>query len=102
MVHTWKIYDLKRTIDDGVVSEVIYACESEHEGVGTREIGAFTITGDTSDEGFIEYENLTEEIVLGWVDGNVSKATIEESNATRISDIIAEQAAITEANGKPW
>ena len=25
MVHTWKIYDLKRTIDDGVVSEVIYA-----------------------------------------------------------------------------
>ena len=29
MTHTWKIYDLKRTIADGVVTEVTWACESE-------------------------------------------------------------------------
>ena len=39
MEYTWKIYDLKRTIDNGVVTSVTYACEGEHESNFDRKIG---------------------------------------------------------------
>lgn len=102
MVHTWKIYDLKRTIADGVVSEVIYACESELEGTSTRKIGTFNVTGSTSDEGFVAYEDLTEEVVLEWLNSNVIKATIQEANEAEITGMKAAEEAITETQGKPW
>ena len=49
MQHTWKIYDLKRNIADGVVIEVTYACESAYEQSGTRQIGDITLSGSASD-----------------------------------------------------
>ena len=102
MEHTWKIYDLKRIIADGVITEVTYACESDHEGIGTRKIGNFTISGSADDEGFIAYEDLTQADVLGWVDSNVDKTSIETSNSASIAERIVAQAAITESNGTPW
>ena len=33
MNHVWKIYDLKRKIADGMVTEVTWACESEYSGL---------------------------------------------------------------------
>ena len=84
MTHTWKIYDLKRTISNGVVTEVTYACESEDSGYGSRSIGSFNISGDPADAGFINYENLTESDVLGWLDANVNKQTFEDQNSTDI------------------
>lgn len=102
MEHTWKIYDLKRTTSDGVVNEVTYGCESKHEQKGTRQIGKFTVIGSASDEGFIAYENLTEANVLGWLDSNVDKTSIETANSASIAERIAAQAAITESKGTPW
>lgn len=102
MNHTWKIYDLKRTIADSVVTKVTYACESEFSGSGTRKIGELEVTGSPSDEGFIAYESLTEADVLGWIDTNVDKSGIETLCSASIASQIEAQAAITEANGKPW
>jgi len=102
MTHTWKIYDLKRTISNGVVTEVTYACESEDSGYGSRSIESFNISGDPADAGFINYENLTESDVLGWLDANVNKQTFEDQNSTDIQNIIASVAAQTEKSGTPW
>lgn len=104
MTHTWKIYDLKRTISTGVVDAITYACESEDSGHGAREIGYLTVTGNPSDEGFIPYDNLTEETVLAWVTGSadVDTTAIETLCSASIASSISASAAITEANGIPW
>jgi len=102
MEHIWKIYDLKRTISSGVVTEVTYACESELSGSGTRKIGDLTLTGSTEDANFIAYEDLTQADVLGWVDSNVDKTVFETENSSSIASSIVARAAITESNGTPW
>ena len=102
MTHNWKIYDLKRIIADGVVTEVTYACESEYSGSGTRKIGNLIVSGDVSDPDFIPYEDLTQIDVLGWVDSNVNKTIFETENSASIASSIVARAAITEKNGTPW
>ena len=104
MQHIWKIYDLKRTIADGVVNNITYACESEFSGSGTRQVGELTITGDSSDENFIPYEELTEGDVLAWVTGSseINTSSIESENSASIASFIVAQEAVTESNGTPW
>lgn len=102
MEHTWKIYDLKRTIADGVVNKVTYACESNHDNASTRLFGEFTVVGSVDDAGFIAYDELTEADVLGWVDSNVDKASIETANSASIAERITARAARTESRGTPW
>ena len=102
MTHNWKIYNLKRTLANNVVTKVTYACESEFSGSSTRKIGEFTISGDPSDADFIAYDSLTEADVLGWVDDNVAKSTIETENSASIAQRIVARAARTEAQGTPW
>ncbi len=102
MEHIWKIYDLKRTIASGVVVKINYACESNFNSTSTRKIGDLTITGSSSDEGFVEYDQLTENIVLGWVQANVDQSAIETSNSASIAQNIVAKEAITESTGKPW
>ena len=102
MTHNWKIYNLKRTIADNVVTEVTYACESEFSGSSTRKIGKLTVEGSADDPGFINYDNLTEADVLGWVSNNVDKTSIETENSSSIVEIKARQAARTTTNGTPW
>ena len=102
MEHTWKIYDLKRNLSDGVVTTVTYACESNHDNVSTRKIGEFDVTGDPSDADFIAYDDLTEADVLSWVDANVNKSSIETENSSSISARITARAARTSGRGTPW
>ena len=102
MTHTWKIYDLKRVIADGVVSEVTYGCESNDGDFSTRKVGSFELEGSASDEGFVEFEDLNEADVLAWVTSNVDKSAIETSNETSITDQATFAATIEEKNGLPW
>ena len=102
MTHNWKIYDLKRTLSDNVVTTITYACESNLSGSATREIGELTVSGSTSDPGFITYENLTQETVLGWVTGSIDTTSFETKNSASLAAHINKLAAITEINGTPW
>lgn len=102
MKHTWKIYDLKRIIADGVVTDITYACESQLSGSGTRKIGELAVVGSVDDADFVPYDNLTEDIILGWVTSSIDTAAIETLNSASIAQAIADRAAITQSNGTPW
>lgn len=102
MEYTWKIYDLKRTIDNGVVTSVTYACEGEHESNFDRRIGNLEVVGSASDDGFVAFDDLTEEIVLGWVGSSVDQPAIELLISSSIYERVQAQTAITEATGTPW
>jgi len=103
MQHTWKIYDLKRVTANGMVTEATYACESEHDNAGSRKIGQITFTtGSISDADFISYENLTEDIVLGWVTGSIDTSLFETDNSSSIAETLTARAARTQTQGTPW
>ena len=102
MDHNWKIYDLKRVIDNGVVTEITYACESQLSGSGTRKIGNLTVAGSSDDADFISYDNLTQIDVLGWVYASVDKTIFETENSASIAQQITRKAAITTKTGTPW
>lgn len=103
MKHRWKIYNLERIKSDGMVTEVTYACESELNQAGTREIKKIALTtGSASDSGFISYNNLSENNVLGWITGSIDTSSIESANSASIAIQINNLAAETTEEGTPW
>ena len=102
MTHSWKIYNLKRVIADGVVTDVTYACESQLSNSSTRKIGNLALVGSAEDTDFVAYEDLTQDIVLGWVTSSIDTTLIETENSASIAQQIVARAAITESNGTPW
>ena len=103
MDHIWKIYDLESVIADGMVTNVTYACESNLDGIGTREIGEISLTtGSASDSDFIAYADLTEATVLGWVTGSIDTSAIETANSASIAASITSAATQTKSEGTPW
>lgn len=102
MNHNWTIYNLKRTISNGVVTEVTYGCESHLKGFYTRHVGSFSLTGSTEDEGFIAYNSLQTSDVLGWLDSNVNKSSIETSNSSSLASDEIKAANSISATGLPW
>lgn len=102
MTHSWKIYNLKRVIADGVVTDVTYACESQLSNSSTRKIGNLALVGSAEDTDFVAYEDLTQDIVLGWVTSSIDTSLIETENSASIAQQIVVRAAITESNGTPW
>lgn len=105
MEHIWKINDLSRTISNGVVTKVEFGLFSS---VGTdpkfedRKFGEIEITGSPSDPGFVAYNNLTEEIVLGWVNSNIDKAAWEVELSSSLSNQVSNYSAPTHEEGLPW
>jgi hypothetical protein len=85
MTHKWTIYNLERQFDSGTVYKVTYQCSTFYGLVPgyfgqkdalTRD-SIFISTDSVSDPGFIPYENLTQDIVLGWITGSIDQAAIE-------------------------
>ena len=102
MEHNWKIYDLKRTLSSGVVTNVTYACESTYNGFEHRKIDEITISGSAEDAGFISFNSLLEENVLAWVTGSVNQNTIELENSSSLANTIIQAAAVSTGTGLPW
>jgi hypothetical protein len=100
----WKILDLKSQISDNLVVEVSYECRVTIDKFMDRKIGRVTLTGDTTDVGFIPFNDLTEEITLNWVFDSLGdeKEEIESILTSNIDDNIAKRTARTHKNGTPW
>jgi hypothetical protein len=84
----WRIYNLKRQSSDGLVLEVEYACEMSISGSTDYTIGKLTLTGSSSDSNFVSYDNLTEDIVLGWVTSSIDTSIIESDLNNKITNIL--------------
>ena len=108
MAVTWTISTLERNTDNGVVVAHWRATDSEvvstdddavtHSG---SSYGTCGFTPDASADGYVAYDNLTEENVIGWV-----KDSMGEEAVTGVEDSIAAQIADSKAPaisvGTPW
>ncbi len=108
MAVTWNISTLERNTDNGVV--VAHWRASDSEVVGTDDdavthsgssYGTVGFTPDASADGYVAYDSLTEEEVIGWV-----KDSMGEEGVTGVEDSIAAQIADSKAPaisvGTPW
>ena len=109
MAVTWTISTLERnSSDDGVV--VAHWRASDIEAVGTDDdavthsgssYGTCGFTPDAEAEGYTAYEDITEDMAIGWV-----KDSMGEEAVTGVEDSIAAQIAELKAPaisvGTPW
>ena len=91
----WTINDLERTTADGFVILAKFGC-SANDGVNTTGMTSAACWTQDPDKPIIPYDDLTEEIVLGWVK---EAAPDTEANLQVTLDLLA---APVQAAGMPW
>jgi len=91
----WTINDLERTTADGFVILAKFGCTAS-DGVNTTGMTSAACWTQDPDKPIIPYDDLTEEIVLGWVK---EAAPDTEANLQVTLDLLA---APAQAAGMPW
>ena len=101
----WSIETLERNASDGgvIVAHWKYSVESTStdemgETFGAKEYGTVSFTPDPSDPNFVAFENLTQEIVLGWVWNEINKTEVE----SRVQLKLDEAVSPSQIMGVPW
>jgi hypothetical protein len=98
----WTIKNMKRTIDDGLVVEVVFEIIAKDQQLIASKRDKVTLVGDPSSPDFIPFENLTEEIVISWVKSEVDVVALEGEVQTILDGKIAKKNAMTTKGGLPW
>lgn len=109
---TWKILDMNRTASDGGVHTVYWEChvaDDTHPECAATDGGKLRLTPDASANGFIAYDNLTEETVLGWVYDSLregdetateAKTRVETVRQNKVTAQVVKKTS--DASGMPW
>ena len=103
---TWTIANLERNVADGGVTVAHWrVTESETVGTGDDAVtytassyGTVGFTPDADADGFVAYDDLTEEVVMGWVWTEVNQ---EETEAALTANIEGQKNPVS-ADGMPW
>lgn len=91
------ISELERNTDGGVI--VAHWRVSKASGDNTASAyGSVSFTPDTTAEGYVAYDSLTEANVITWVQGALDTDDLEAS----LDANLAEQASPTILTGTPW
>jgi hypothetical protein len=97
MEFNWNIVNLDRNTSDNFVFTVHYNVTATD---GDYTASTYGTVGYTQEEGadYIPYENLTPEIVVGWVQESLGKETVETSLAGQIEALKNP----VQESGLPW
>jgi len=95
---TWSIANLESNTADGGVVVAHWRCDGVEGELSQGAYGTVSFTPDASADGYVAYADLTEETVLGWVHGELSKDDVE----TAITNKLAQLANPPTQSGLPW
>ena len=99
---TWTIANLERNVADGGVTVAHWrVTESETVGEDTytaSSYGTCGFTPDASAEDFVAYDDLTEEVVMGWVWESVNQ---DDTEAALTANIEGQKNPVS-VDGMPW
>ena len=94
--YTWSINQMDRKTSDGFVTTVHYNV-SATDGINTASTYGTVGFGDEP-ETMIPFSDLTQAIVIGWVQTSLGKETVEASLQTQLDAL----AAPVSTSGMPW
>jgi len=99
---TWAITNMTRVLSDGYVIKVSWTCAASAPNVqGALDGGNETYNNNPDQQGFIPYDQLTQDIVLGWVwasMGDDKKTALEAKLTAKVNA----QLNPATASGLPW
>jgi len=104
---TWKVANLERNVADGKVNTVHYTVNAMSDTVDPNsESGGFYSAGAYGSLGFdgdvtTPFENLTEEVVVGWVKEQFGAEKVAEIEAALQNQIDLKITPVSAA-GVPW
>jgi hypothetical protein len=102
ITNTWKINQLDRSLPDGLVLTAHWTCSGTDGTYSGSVYGTCSFPAiEPSDPAFIEYEDLTEATVLGWVHAEMGEDQVA-AHEGNVAGQIDKQAAPTQASGLPW
>lgn len=96
---TWAIANLERETADGFVYTAHYTVNATDGEAYSA--GAYGSIGFERPEELIPFDDLTEEIVIGWVKEKLGEEKVEQVE-TALQSQIDEKRAPTKASGTPW
>ena len=95
MEFTWSVVQMDRLTSDGFVVTVHYNVSAVD---GEFTASTYGTVGYTEEGAFTPYSQLTEAVVVGWVQTSLGKDTVEEALATQIEAL---KNPVSES-GLPW
>jgi hypothetical protein len=95
MEFTWNVVQMNRNTDGGFVTTVHYTVNAVD---GEFTASTYGTVGYTEEGAFTPYSQLTEAVVVGWVQTSLGKDTVEEALAAQIE---AQKNPVSES-GLPW
>jgi hypothetical protein len=95
---TWHIANLERETADGFVMTAHYTVTAED---GTYSSGAYGSLGFERPDKLIPFADLTEELVIGWVQNAFGAEKVTEIE-TALQAQLDEQRHPSKASGMPW
>ena len=98
MALTFTIAQLERNSADNGVTVAHWRCSKTVGDHTASSYGTCGFTPDSSAEGFVAYDALTEETVIGWVQATMDVEAMEAG----LDAQLAEMAAPTSVAGTPW
>jgi len=98
MEYNWYIGNLITNTSDGVVYEVEYLFETAISGSAGKKMGTIKISGSASDPGFIAYNDLTHDNVLGFITGSFNITELQSEVSSSLNKLLTSQSI----EGTPW
>lgn len=101
MAIKWTISTMERVLTDGFVITAYWDCVASQDNMSGRVYGSQSFTYDPTESGFIPYEELTEDDVIGWVHASMGAeqvATYEASAQAALDEALAPRTS----SGVPW
>jgi hypothetical protein len=95
---TWTIANLERNVADGGVTVAHWRVTEVDGDFSASSYGTVGFTPDADADGFVAYDSLTEEVVMGWVHAEVDQDATE---AALTANIEAQKNPVS-ADGMPW
>ena len=98
--YVWSIGQLERNASDNGVVIAHWRCTAtdSETGASASNYGTASFQPDPTKEGYVAFDALTEEVVIGWVQGVIDKTVIEGALVSRI-DAINNPPTVS---GLPW
>ena len=99
ITYTWTIPTLEHEIADGGVYIAHWRCSGvDDDGNSASAYGTCGFTPDVEKAGFVSFDALTEEAVIGWVQESMDVEALEAG----LDAQLAEMAAPASVAGTPW
>ena len=96
--YNWTIAQLERNASDDGVVVVHWRVVAQDENYTASSYGTQSFTPDPESPDFVDFEDLTEEVVISWVKNGMDAEALEAGLTSRIE----EQKAPAIIAGMPW